>query len=85
MSHSLAVQEDTSVLQKDIKTKTNGSGLDWRRGTVNPAVCVPPLQWNELMVMCSRQVSVQSVEREVHTAGLPMYKDGLRHGHGLFF
>ena len=47
--------------------------------------CVPSLRENELTVKRGWLVSVQSVEREAHTAGLPTNEDGLRQGHGLFF
>ena len=45
----------------------------------------PPLQQNELTVKHGWLMSVQSIEREAHTAGLPTDEDGLRQGHGLFF
>ena len=43
------------------------------------------LRRNEVTVKRSRQMSVQSVKRETHTAGLLMYDNCVRQGHGLFF
>ena len=45
----------------------------------------PPLQQNELTVKRGWLMSVQSIEREAHTAGSPMNEDGLRQGHWLLF
>ena len=50
----------------------------------NPAVCAS-LTPNELTVKHGRLMSVQSVKREVHTAGLSMNDDSFQQGHGLFF
>ena len=47
--------------------------------------CAPPSQRNELTVKHGWLMSVQSVKREVHTAGLSMNEDSLQQGHGLFF
>ena len=47
--------------------------------------CAPPLRLNEVTVKRSRLMSVQSIKREAHTAGLPTNEDRLQQGHGLFF